>query len=263
MEPSEMFDIDDALRYLIVHEGSDLHLKVPSQPIVRIHGKMVPIEGSEPLKPEDTERVSARSSTTPNKLAEFDTENEVDFSYQIEGLARFRVNAFRQRGYVSLVMRAIPVNIKSVDELLLPPAITQARRGGARHHPAHRHDRLGQVDDARGDDRPHEPDDAQAHRHDRGPDRVPAPGPPSRSSTSARSGRTRRPSSARCAASCARTPTSSSSARCATRRRSRPPCRRPRPATSSSRRCTRSTPSRRSTASSTSSRPTRPARPAR
>jgi twitching motility protein PilT len=120
-----MFDIDDALRHLIVHEGSDLHLKVPTQPIVRVHGRMTPIEGSEPLKPEDTERVLREILTDPQKLEEFDTENEVDFSYQLEGLARFRVNAFRQRGYVSLVMRAIPVNIKSVDELLLPPVVTR------------------------------------------------------------------------------------------------------------------------------------------
>ncbi len=120
-----MFDIDDALRYLIVHEGSDLHLKVPSQPIVRIHGNMEPIDGSERLKPEDTERVLREILTDDNKLAEFHADNEVDFSYQIEGLARFRVNAFRQRGYVSLVMRAIPVNIKSVDDLLLPPVITK------------------------------------------------------------------------------------------------------------------------------------------
>src|SRR3954447_2811143 len=120
-----MFDIDDALRYLIVNEGSDLHLKVPSQPIVRIHGKMVPIEGSEPLKPEDTERVVREILHDPNKVAEFESENEVDFSYSLQGLGRFRVNAFRQRGSVSLVMRAIPVNIKSVDELLLPPVVTQ------------------------------------------------------------------------------------------------------------------------------------------
>jgi len=122
---SAMFDIDDALRYLIVHEGSDLHLKVPSQPIVRVHGEMEPIEGSERLKAEDTERVLREILHDENKLSEFATENEVDFSYQIEGLARFRVNAFRQRGYVSLVMRAIPVDIKSVDDLLLPPIITK------------------------------------------------------------------------------------------------------------------------------------------
>jgi twitching motility protein PilT len=120
-----MFDIDDALRYLMIHEGSDLHLKVPSQPIIRIHGQMEPIEGSERLTPDDTERVLREILHDENKLAEFASENEVDFSYQIEGLARFRVNAFRQRGSVSLVMRAIPVNIKSVDDLLLPPVITR------------------------------------------------------------------------------------------------------------------------------------------
>jgi len=120
-----MFDIDDALRYLIVHDGSDLHLKVPAKPIVRIHGDMEPIEGSEPLKPEDTERCLREILTDENKLAEFASENECDFSYQIEGLARFRVNAFRQRGYVSLVMRAIPVNIKSTEELNLPPVIAK------------------------------------------------------------------------------------------------------------------------------------------
>ena len=54
----------------------------------------------------------------PNKLAEFEAENEVDFSYALEGLARFRVNAFRQKGFVSLVLRAIPVNIKSIEELV-------------------------------------------------------------------------------------------------------------------------------------------------
>src|SRR6476620_10282228 len=120
-----MFDIDDALRYLIVTEGSDLHLKVPTQPIVPNHGKMVPIEGSERLKAEDTDRVLREILHDANKLDEFDSENEVDFSYQLEGLARFRVNAFRQRGHISLVMRAIPVNIKSVDDLLLPPVVTR------------------------------------------------------------------------------------------------------------------------------------------
>ena len=61
----------------------------------------------------------------PEKVAEFQAENEVDFSYSVEGLGRFRVNAFLQRGSISVVMRAIPVTIKSVDELGLPDAVTQ------------------------------------------------------------------------------------------------------------------------------------------
>ena len=171
------FDLDRALRYLIAAEGSDLHLKVPSYPLIRLHGRLEPIPDTERLYPEDTERALAEMLGDHEKLAEFEAENEVDFSYAVEGLGRFRVNAFRQRGSVSIVMRAIPMAIRSVDDLGLPEVVTPARRGGARDHPPHRHDRLRQVDHARGDARPHEPDDGQAHRHDRGPDRVPAPRP--------------------------------------------------------------------------------------
>src|ERR671931_1318737 len=119
------FDLDHALRYLIAAEGSDLHLKVPAYPLVRLHGKLEAITGTERLTPQDTERVLHEMLNDPNKLAEFEAENEVDFSYALEGLARFRVNAFRQKGFVSLVLRAIPVNIKSIEELSLPPVIRQ------------------------------------------------------------------------------------------------------------------------------------------
>jgi twitching motility protein PilT len=117
------FDLDHALRYLIAAEGSDLHLKVPSHPLIRLHGRLEPIVGTERLTPHDTERVLLEMLRDPNKLAEFEAEHEVDFSYALEGLGRFRVNAFRQKGFVSLVLRAIPVNIKSIDELQLPPVI--------------------------------------------------------------------------------------------------------------------------------------------
>ena len=119
------FDLDHALRYLIASEGSDLHLKIPSPPLVRLHGKLEPIPGTEPLAPEDTIGAVQEMLHDPNKLAEFEAENEVDFSYSMEGLARFRVNAFYQRGTVSVVMRAIPVNIKSVEELNLPSVISR------------------------------------------------------------------------------------------------------------------------------------------
>ena len=61
--------------------------------------------------------------TDPSKLDEFDREGEVDFAYSIEGLARFRVNAFRQRGSISLVCRAIPYSIRTIEQLNLPPVI--------------------------------------------------------------------------------------------------------------------------------------------
>jgi twitching motility protein PilT len=77
------------------------------------------------LTPEETERVLFHMLTDEKKVEEFRRENEVDFSYSVTGVARFRVNAFVQRGSVSLVCRAIPFNIKSVEELLLPPVIDE------------------------------------------------------------------------------------------------------------------------------------------
>jgi twitching motility protein PilT len=118
-----MFDIDQALMRVIELEGSDLHLKVPSKPVIRRHGKLEPIEGSEQLKPEDTERVFHHMLTEAPKLEEFASDREVDFSYSVPGVARFRVNAFVQRGSISLVCRAIPYAVKTAEELQLPPVI--------------------------------------------------------------------------------------------------------------------------------------------
>jgi twitching motility protein PilT len=123
MQKRSMFDVDAALRYLIQAEGSDLHLKVPMPPIIRVHGQLTSVEGEEPLKPADTERVLRYMLTDASKLDEFEREGEVDFAYAIEGLARFRVNAFRQRGSISLVSRAIPYSIRTIEQLNLPPVI--------------------------------------------------------------------------------------------------------------------------------------------
>jgi twitching motility protein PilT len=120
-----MFDVDECLRHLIQVEGSDLHLKVPIPPTVRVHGHLSPIEGQEALQPDDTAEALRHMLTEPEKLDEFDKDGEVDFAYAMPGLARFRVNAFRQRGSTSLVCRAIPFTIRSVDELNLPPVISE------------------------------------------------------------------------------------------------------------------------------------------
>ena len=119
------FDIQDALGRLVSLGGSDLHLKVPSQPMVRVDGELRALDGTEPLGDPDTEEALHQILHDPVKLEEFRDENEVDFSYQIPGLARFRVNAFRQRGSVSIVCRAIPVSIRTIEELNLPPVIRE------------------------------------------------------------------------------------------------------------------------------------------
>ncbi len=118
-------DLHAALHHLVATGGSDLHLKVPSRPLVRTHGQLTPLPDSAPLAAEDTERVLARMLKDPDKQAEFAATGEVDFAYSVDGLARFRVNAFRQRGSTSIVMRAIPFAIRSAEELGLPPVIAR------------------------------------------------------------------------------------------------------------------------------------------
>ena len=120
-----MFDIDAALMKVIEVDGSDLHLKVPSRPVIRRHGKLMQIPDTEGLRPDDTERTLFHMLTDESKLESFRVEREVDFSYSIPGVARFRVNAFVQRGSVSLVCRAIPFQIKTSEELMLPPVIPE------------------------------------------------------------------------------------------------------------------------------------------
>ena len=94
--------------------------------MIRRHGELVPLEGADTLTPEVMEGLVVQMlDGDEGKLAEFRADNEVDFAYSIRGLARFRVNAFRQRGSVSIVCRAIPIQIKTVDELLLPPVINE------------------------------------------------------------------------------------------------------------------------------------------
>jgi twitching motility protein PilT len=118
-----MFDIDAALRYVIEHEGSDLHVKVPSPPMARIHGELGPLEGAAALGPEDTERALDHILSQDHLREEFDQEGEADFSYEIEGLSRFRVNAFRQRGHVSIACRVIPYQVHTIADLGLPEVI--------------------------------------------------------------------------------------------------------------------------------------------
>src|SRR3954471_19414243 len=119
-----MFDIDSALRTLVERGGSDLHVKVGVAPTVRLHGDLCPLEGYSPLEPKDTEQ-AFHDIAEVRSLTEFEESGEADFSYAIPGLSRFRVNTFKQRGAISIVCRAIPFEIRSVDELGLPPVVTK------------------------------------------------------------------------------------------------------------------------------------------
>jgi twitching motility protein PilT len=119
-----MFDIDSALRTLIERGGSDLHVKVGVPPTARLHGELAPLEGYQPLSPKDTEQ-ALNEIAEVRSLTEFEACGEADFSYSIPSLSRFRVNAFKQRGSISIVCRAIPFEIRSVEELGLPPVVVK------------------------------------------------------------------------------------------------------------------------------------------
>jgi len=119
-----MFEIDLALKTLVEREGSDLHVKVDSPPIARMHGELIPLEGFGQLSSEDTER-AFKEIAEPRSLAEFEEDGEADFSYALGGVSRFRVNCFKQRGSISIVCRAIPFEIRSIEQLGMPDVVRQ------------------------------------------------------------------------------------------------------------------------------------------
>jgi twitching motility protein PilT len=120
-----MFDVHAALRELVARGGSDLHLKVGSPPLYRVQGTLEPDGGAQPLTEQDTERALHELLHDEVKLREFTDEHEVDFSFEIAAVARFRLNAFRQRGVISLACRAIPTKISTIDELALPDVVRE------------------------------------------------------------------------------------------------------------------------------------------
>ncbi len=120
-----MFDVDGALRELVAKGGSDLHLKVGSAPLYRVNGELGLDGGVEALSAADTEGALRSLLRDEAKLGEFAQEHEVDFSFEIVGVARFRINAFQQRGVISMACRAIPHRISTIEELALPTVVRE------------------------------------------------------------------------------------------------------------------------------------------
>jgi twitching motility protein PilT len=118
-----VFDLDSALRETVELGGSDLHAKVGSPPMVRVNGELQPLDRYETLTSEHTEAALDQILTDPRAHSEFNEVGEADFAHAIRGLSRFRVNAFRQRGSISIACRAIPFQVKTIDELDLPDVI--------------------------------------------------------------------------------------------------------------------------------------------
>ncbi|HTY78819.1 MAG TPA: type IV pilus twitching motility protein PilT [Candidatus Bathyarchaeia archaeon] len=114
----------DLLTIMIERGASDLHITTGTPPQIRLHGKLTPLTQFERLTPQDTQRL-AYSVLNEGQKQKYEEDNELDLSFGIQGLARFRCNVYRQRGAVAAAIRVIPIKIRSFDELGLPPIVEQ------------------------------------------------------------------------------------------------------------------------------------------
>lgn len=113
--------IKKILEEMINQGGSDLHMKAGLPPVVRVDGKLRHLSMERPM-PKDLEEI-ANQILTPSQKERFTKTREVDFAFGVSGLARFRANFYVQRGSIAMVFRHVPVNIKNIDELQLPPVL--------------------------------------------------------------------------------------------------------------------------------------------
>jgi twitching motility protein PilT len=116
--------LDELLITMVRSRGSDLHLTVGAPPSVRVHGDLRPLPGYPELRPADTTAL-LRLVTTQEQWERFEREQELDLAYDLPGISRFRVNLFQQRNAYASVMRAIPHEIKPLDELGIPEQISR------------------------------------------------------------------------------------------------------------------------------------------
>lgn len=112
----------ELLAKMIQLGASDLHIVVGAPPIVRVHGNLEPLPGYPSLRPETTQEV-IYSVMNEDQIAEFESEKECDLSFGIEGLSRFRLNVYQDRGSVVSAFRAIPYQVQTFEELGLPRSV--------------------------------------------------------------------------------------------------------------------------------------------
>src|SRR2546423_15506200 len=114
--------VNDLLKIAVEHGASDLHLKVGSYPMMRVRGTLSPATEEKKLDHDDLMAMSAAIMSTAQRQ-KFKESQEVDLAYSVPGLGRFRCNIFQQRGTVGMVLRVIPMQIRTIDELGLPPVL--------------------------------------------------------------------------------------------------------------------------------------------
>jgi twitching motility protein PilT len=116
--PNGQLHIEDLLRTAVARDASDIHIKAESPPLLRIYGELIPMD-LPPLSVDEAKRLSYMILSQQERES-FEQDWELDLGYDMEGLARFRVNLFVQRGMVGSVFRIIPLHIQTIEELALP-----------------------------------------------------------------------------------------------------------------------------------------------
>lgn len=117
------YNIQDLLAEMVKRGGSDLHLTAGAPPLIRLHGNLTAI-GETKLKPDETMRMTYSLMNEGQKKS-FEQNKECDFSFGIANLARFRANAYLQRGCVAIALRIIPLEIKTFKDLGLPKILAE------------------------------------------------------------------------------------------------------------------------------------------
>lgn len=120
---STLSDLDILLRDVIKVGGSDLHLTAGVPPSMRIHGALKAVKGWPELTADDTEAV-ARQVLDDEHWHRFEATHEMDIAHSVDGVGRFRVNLYQQRGSIGAAFRVIPSEIRSLEDLGLPPVIS-------------------------------------------------------------------------------------------------------------------------------------------
>ena len=121
-DPARRDEMESLLRKLVERGASDLHLRVGEPPILRLHGEMERIDGLDVM--EDAQLSLLLHSIMPDRnKREFRDSNDTDFAHEIEGVARFRCNALRERKGVAAVFRVIPANVVTVEDLGIPEEV--------------------------------------------------------------------------------------------------------------------------------------------
>src|SRR5437762_10706968 len=118
-----MPNLHQLLKAMVDKGASDLHITTGSPPQLRIDGSLVPLE-TPPLTPVETKQL-CYSILADAQKHKFEEENELDLSFGVKGLSRFRANLFMQRGAVAAAFRTIPFKILTFQELGLPPIISE------------------------------------------------------------------------------------------------------------------------------------------